>query len=359
MAFGTPSGTNTFIPNSAASQSLIVGYSRNPGTFRISQYAQYIKAKQRLGLYYVWRSKQGARILTTNDAEHIWVDGDAAPTGVNNLEGWETKQFMTTRRCYAYLMGKQAVDQADFGLLASQAGVSAMQAMTARTMLVQTALTNAVWGDNTAKVNDGILASGQTWATGNDGSGSNQGPNIKRSLQYGAKIVHQKTLGSVQPNQLSLVVNPNTAQLMAASTEIQDYIKQSPFAMAQLRQDVPAQNGQWGLPNTLYGHNVVVEDAVRVSTNKNAATDTISYILPDGVAYLIAREGELEGFAESRSFSTIQIFFYQDELTVRTMYDSINERYLGQVISDYAPLVVSTASGFRFTDVGLPPDPEA
>ena len=348
---GYPSGTNTYVPNSAASQNLVVGYSREASTFKLPQYAQYVMAKNNQGLYFVWASRQGARILNNNDADHNWADGDAAPTGLNNLEGGDWYPFLTQRKCYAFTMGQMAVEQASFPLLAAQGGVAAQMAMTARTMLSINALVNASWGSrHTAAVDNGILASGQNWTTGSVGYSNNPGPNIKLSLQYAATRIMQDTLGTVNYNMLSLIVNPTTAMAMASSTEVQDYLKQSDYARDQIMGTNARQNGQWGLPDQLYGVKIVVEDAVRVTSAKGT-TDAISYIMPDNAAFLVARQGELAGIEGTRSFSTLQIFFYKDELTVETKFDQDNRRYLGRVISNFVPIMVSNYSGFYFTDV--------
>lgn len=140
MAIGFPSGTNTYIPNHAASQMLIVGYSRSIGTFKIPSYTQYIMSKDPTGLYMKWNSRQAARIITDGDDEHNWPDGAAAPVGVNNLEGWEWQFYQTNRKAYAFTMGALAVDNASFPLLAQEAAVCAGQAMVARTVMTQTAL---------------------------------------------------------------------------------------------------------------------------------------------------------------------------------------------------------------------------
>jgi hypothetical protein len=346
---GYPSATNTYVPNHAASQALVVGYSRSPNTFRIPTYTQYIQARNNQGLYLVWTSREGARILTTDDREHNWQDGDAAPTGIQFLETMQWFPFLTRRKCYPFLLGQMMVEQAEFSLLAAQGGVSAQQAMTARTLITYTALSGAAWGPNTAVVNGGILPGGQTWGTGGDNLGSDNPPNIKISLQYGQKIINQQTIGVVGPNQTTLVVNPTTAMAMASSGEIQAYVRQSEFSMAQMRGDVPNQNGQWGLPTMLYNHPVTVEDCVRVSSRQQAVTTTIGYVVPDGVAFLLARQGDLMGIEGTRSFSTVQIFFYIDELTVFSKFDVDNLRYMGRVVSNLSPVVVSTLSGFYFT----------
>jgi hypothetical protein len=302
-----------------------------------------------VGLYAAWTSRNAARIISNTDAEHVWADGDASPPGLNNLESFVYNPYVTQRRVYSFTLGEMTVDQMSFDLLMANSRDMAQQGMTARTMLVQNGLQGASWGSNTAAVNGGILGSGLTWANGSVGYSSNNGPNIKQSIQYGQKQVNLVTLGVVKPRDLSLVINPNTAQVMARSTEIQDYIKQSPVALAQLRGDVPSQNGTWGLPDTLYGVNTIVEDAVRVSSRKGASSDSLAYVMPDSIAFLVARQGKLEGIAGHRSFSTVQLFFYRDEMTVETLYDVNNKRYLGRVISNYIPVIASTFSGFYFT----------
>lgn len=346
---GYPGPLNVFVPNMEASGGLLFGFSRNAKSFPVNNYIQIFPSKQMVGVYASYTSRNAARIISDSDNEHVWADGNAAPTGTDNLESFAWKTYTTTRRAYAYTIGELTVDQAEWDIILVTSNDMAQQCMTARTMLVHAALSGETWGSNTAAVDGGILSSGQNWTTGNDGSGSNQGPNIKKSIQYGQKTVNLYTIGVVRPKDLTLVVNPTTAQAMAASTEIQDYLKQSPFALAQIRGDAESQNGIWGLPDMLYSVNVMVEDAVRVTSRKGAASDSLSYVMPDGVAYLLARQGKLVGLAGSRSYSTVQLFFYKDEMTVETMYDQPNKRYMGRVISNYVVKVATVFSGFRYT----------
>jgi hypothetical protein len=346
---GFPGPYDVYAPNHEASGGLLIGYSRNQADFPVNNYIQIFPSKQMLGLYYAYTSRNAARIISPTDAEHVWADGDARPVGLNNLESFVSLAYKTVRRAYTFTIGDQTIEQMSFDLLMTNSADMAQQAMTARTMLVQAALSAANWGANTAAVNGQILPPGQNWTTGSVGYSGNQGPSILPSLQYGIRTIHQQTIGVVRENKLSLVINPVTAQAMAASTEIRDYIKQSPFALAQVMGDAPNQNGIWGLPTHLYGVKIQVEDAVRVSSRKGATTDNLGYVMPNGIAYLIAVDGQLEGLAGQRSFSTVQLFFYRDEMTVETFYDTQNRRYLGSVISNYVPVVASTLSGFLFT----------
>lgn len=347
---GFPGPYDVYVPDHAASGALVVGYSRNKEDFKTNQYIEIIPVNKMLGLFASWTSRNAARIISPTDAEHVWADGDPRPVGLNNLESFQFLNYRTIRRAYSFTLGELTVEQMSFDLLVANSRDMAQQAMTARAMLVQNALAAASWGSNTASVNNGILLNGQDWTTGSVGFGGSQGANIKRSLQYGIRTIHKQTLGQVREDKLVLVVNPTTAQAMAYSTEIQDYLKQSQFALAQVRGDSPNQNGVWGLPTHLYGVKVVVEDAVRVSSRKGAATDSLGYVMADGVAYLLAAPGELVGIAGQRSFSNVQMFVYEDEMTVETLYSVNDRRYMASIVTNYDPRVVTVLSGFYFTN---------
>jgi hypothetical protein len=49
------------------------------------------------------------------------------------------------------------------------------------------------------------------------------------------------------------------------------------------------------LPDVLYGLPVVVEDTVRVSTRKGAATVTKGYVMTDGDVMFVSRPGGIKG----------------------------------------------------------------
>jgi hypothetical protein len=352
LNYGYPGQYSTYVPNAEASQSLIVGYARNPKSFVLPDYTQIIQAKNNFGLYTRWLSQEAARIISSNDGESVWADGDAAPEGTRNTEATTRLPFITVRRVYPVTLGDMAIAQADFSILAANAGSSGQRCMTSRTMRTMNNLVAASWGTNTAAVDGGILAGGQNWLTGSTGIGGAQGPNIKLSFQFASKKINLNTYGVVDPSQNVLVCNPGTAQGMAASVEIQDYIKQSPFALAQLRGDSPSQNGMWGLADMLYGIGIKVEKTVRVTTRQNfTGVATSVYVCPDHAAFFLARDGDLVGIEGARNFSTVQIFIYQDEMTYEQMNDVNNKRTTARVIGDDDPHVVASESGFYFTAV--------
>jgi hypothetical protein len=342
-----------FVPNNAASGNLMVAFSRNPRDFPVMAYVQAFPTTTKTGLYKVFTSRNAARILTSDDAEHIWADGEAAPSGIGELESFIEQLYSTIRRAYPFLVGQQTAEQAPWSIVAAESRNVGQKAMTARTMLTHSSLSGAAWGSNTATVT-AILGGGKNWTNGSTGTpiATEPGQNIRKTLQYMAKQVNLVTLGQVRPRDLSLVVNPTTAQAMAASTEILDYVKQAPDSVGVVTGQNRWMNRQWDVPDMLYGYRVIVEDAVRVSSRKESASDTLGYVMPDGYAYLLATpQNPIESFVGSRSFTTVQMFFYQDELTVETMYDQPNRRIQGRVVSDYAVVVASTYTGFLVTGV--------
>jgi hypothetical protein len=350
---GYPGPYDTYIPNHEASGNLIVGYSRNAKDFPVNNYIEIFPSEKMFGVYATYTSRNAARIISNNDAEHVWADGDPTPPGLENVESFVFSTYKTTRRAYTFTLGELTVEQMSFNMLMTNSRDMAQQCMTARTMLVQNALAGANFGtSNSASVDGTILPAGQNWTTGSTGITPNQGPNILISFQFAIRQIHQQTIGVVREKRLVCVINPVTAQAIAASTELRDYIKQDVYALGQVTGRVPGQNMIWGLPDYMYGVKIVVEDAVRVSSRAGAQVDTLGYVMPTGIAYFLAgtEDGGLEGIAGSRSYSTIQLFFYRDEMTLETLYDLNNKRYMVRLTTNYVPVVATTLSAFLFTN---------
>ena len=351
-AVGYPGPYDVYVPNTQASGALLVGYSRNAKTFALNRYSQIFPSRQMLGLYYEYTSQSAARVISQTAADDEWADGDPCPPGLNNLESFAAKSYRTKRRAYPYSLGELTTEQMDFDLLLTNSNDMAQRCMTVRTMLTQNALSAAFTGStSSAAVNNGILPNGQGWDTGSVGYGGAAGPNVFTSIQFGLINIHMLTIGSVREDQVCFVMNPQVAQAIARSTEVQDYLKQSTVALSQIKGNVPSQNGRWGLPDIFHNVAVEVEDAVIITTNKEAATTVYGYVWSYQTAYLIAKPAALVGLAGSRSFSTIQIFFYRDEMTSEILYDRNNKRYLSRIISNYTPVIATLKSGFQYTSL--------
>jgi hypothetical protein len=350
-----PSATNVYVPSTEATNELLVGYSRNPDKFLVAKYAKYVPVTKMFGLYRIWLSQQGARIITTNDAEHVWADGASRPDGQKNTEATNLQKYLCQRRNYPVTLGDLTIEQADFAILAAHSGESAMAAMTSRTLRSYNTLTGYTgWGSNTGAVNGSILPAGQNWTNGTpdetfSGTTYVTGPNVKVSFQFSQIVINKATFATVKPKDLMNVMNPTLASKVSQSAEIQNFIKQSPSALAQLRGDSPNQNGMWGLPTVLYATDILIEDTVVVKSRQNATVLNQAYVWGDTVSFMLARPGELEGIEGSPDFSTLQLFFYKDEMTVEQFHDVPNKRQITDVVVNDNPNVVSPLSGYYFT----------
>lgn len=348
-----PSGTNTYIPSFDATGELIVSFSRNPKSFALNRYTTITPVKKSTGYYLKLTAEQAARISNDNLNDYVWPDGNDAATGEGNKESFVFSSYQTERFNFSFRLGYKAVDQADWKLIAQHSAIVAQQAMTARTLRVSTAIEDATnWPSGQTHLTGGAAltslgVAGGTASTTSGLAGLARGtannPVLKKFLNAAGILINKKTLGSVPPKDLQVIMSPSVAQVLAVSEEIQDYLKQSPFALNQVRGDTASQNGLYGLPDQLYGYNIVIEDAVRIKQKKNVAAAP-DYIFGNTLA-ILARPGKLVGFEGAPSFSALHLMMYE-EMTVEQRDDPDNRRISARVVEDYGVEVVAPVGGF-------------
>lgn len=342
MATSTPYGSNTFIPNLEATNSLVVDFSRNPDEFALPNYTQYVPVEKTEGKYVRMDVEAAARLLNTDAREHEWPDGADAPTGEGQLDPHSFYSYICRRYAPAFRMGELAADQAAWDRLAQAAAHVAQQLMTIRTQLVITKLTNtANWATGHYSAVSSISG-----VTGKWDVSTTARKDIKRSLDYAAEKIRKATLGKVKPKDLRVVMSAGCARKISVTQEIQDHIKGSPAAEKSLTTQLGGVN-EYGLPSTLYGYPIVIEDTVKV-TNAKGATKATSYVLPDTTPIMVSQIGGLEGVEGSPSFSTVQLFLYE-EMSVESKHDRDNRRYLGRAVDNVGVEIVAPISGFLFT----------
>jgi hypothetical protein len=335
---GFPSGTNTYVPSFDSSGRLTIGFSRNPKRFALPRYVQYVTTPKDIGYYLNLTAEEAARVAAVED--FIWPDGADAPNGADGTESFNYQKFSTQRYAYPFVLGRKAVQQADWGIVEQHSQIHAAKLMTARTIrLLTVATTTGNWA--TSHTATATALSGGQWDLG-----TSTAPYIKKSLDKMLIQIVQDTLGVVQQQDLILVINPNMARLMAEAPEIHDYMKGSYAVKEELTEGL-GPNNRFGLPSQIYGYNIVVDDTVKVTTRKGITTSR-SFAMPDQTALLVSRVGGIEGTFGAPSFSTLTMFMFE-EMTLESFDDQKNRRVEARVVEDAAEVLTAGASGFLLT----------
>lgn len=344
MPAAYPSAYNTFIRDHDASNKMVVDFARNINKFAVNKYVQVVPVQKVAGYYLKMTIEEAGRIIYTDLRNFVWYDGQEAPTGVDGTEGFEYFPFQTTRYAFPFQLGDLTVDQASWNILAQHASIKARQAMTARTQMAITQLTDSTNYDASHVLD-------VTSITGNTGdweASTTARQDIKRSLQTAAEVILDDTLAAVDLDDLIVVINSALAAKLTQCQEVVDYIKGSPDALAQVKGELPGSNTMYGLPDKLYGFPLVVEKTRKVTTRKGATTSR-SQILATSTPFMAARPGGLVGVADAPNFSTCCIFA-QEEMSTETLKDVNNRRVTGRVVENLVAVMTAPASGVLFTN---------
>ena len=346
MVMTTPFNGNTFVPQYEAGKSLMIDYSRNPNKFAVNKYCQLVPNAPVVGLWLELGIDTAARV-SANGQEFVWPDGQAAPSGNDGVEEFQFKEYRTTRYAPSFTLGDIAVDGASWDIIAAHGARKAQLEMTMRTqMVVQQAVTSGNYASS--HVIDVTALSGNTgtWA-----ASTTQRSDIQRSILEARDRILDDTLSAVDENDIMLVIGKKLAKQLRITQEITDYIKGSPFAMAQVKGELQGTNDNvmYGLPSQLFGVNLVVEKTVRVTSNKGA-TRAVTDVLPAATPFMCSRPGGLEGHYGAPSFSTHTLFLAED-MTVETKKDTDNRRSVGRVVSNRISKLTAPATGVLFTGV--------
>ena len=341
-----PGGSNTYIPNHRATNNLVIGFSRNVKSFPLNSYIQIKPVEQDQGKYLRITTEEAGRILDSDLSEFVWADGADRPQNNDGTELFTYLDYRTARFNYGYKLGYKAKNQADWAIGKAHQQIKAQQAMTARTNKVHGVLAaSGSWDTNHRKDVSTILTNSGTWE-----ASTTARQDIKRSLNYASEQILKSTLSVVRKEDLRLVLNPASANRVSECQEIVDHIKGSPEAYSQVKGG-SGRWSQWGLPDSLYGYEVVVEDSTKVTSRRGAATRAAGYVMGDGIAYLLARPGSLEApTGDGPNFSTICLFVYE-EMSVEEFDDPKNRRLEGHVVDDFVPVQTASVSGFKFEGI--------
>jgi hypothetical protein len=344
MAASAPAGLNTFVPTFEATGA-VIGFTRDPKKFKINDYWQIIPKKKSEGYY--MRLDSGAAARVGSPDKWIWPDGADAPTNEDNTFPFVFMPYKTTRRHYGFRIGDKAVDNADWNVVQHYAKAVSMQAMLVRTWLAAQALQDtANWDGNTATAST-LGAGAGLWNGSNNTPGDANYLNIKKTINAALIAINKATNGIVTAPDLRLLLGPEVATAISQSAELQDALKQSQYAKDMIQ---GSRNEAYGLPNQLYGLEVIVEDASHVTSKKGASSETRQFFWTGSHVAILSRIGGLEGPAEGPSYSTLQGMVVE-EFTTETKNDPDNRRTVGRVIDDYDIKVAAPGAGYLIRNV--------
>lgn len=379
MPFYNPGTNNAYIPEL---NGLVAALIRNPNKFKINEYVQFRPTDKEIGVYAKIDNSESARVVTLD--EYQWADGADRPMHTDGNVGFKFPTYKTIRFDTGFVLTNKTIMQASFDVQAVHIASHLQKMMTLQTHDIINSLENtANWSDSDLNVNHAATATalgGGPWA-----SATSTNLNIRKSLNKAEENIIRDTHGLIDQSQLYLVLSPGLANTIANTSEIQDYVKANPFALAQIRGDQytdskgnvrKGRNRMFGLPDQLYGYELVVEDAVRVSSRKGSAI-TRGFLKSNDSAIILSKQdilpGDLAGSESSTmNFSTFQVYYWGGEgeatqtvqgmntldtemgglLTVEFFNDIRNRRLEGHVTGNWAKVFVAPESGYLIDVTG-------
>lgn len=351
MGYGYSGAFNTYALSLEASGGLTAAFSRNPKSFRLNLYHELRPVTKKAGYYLRFSPDQAARVLFSDGRDSLWLDRADRPN-INNGFSFEFETYKTQRHNFGDTLGRLAVEQAEFMLQELEQSGLGQKCMTNRTLWALNALSAQSWGSNTSDVDGGLLTGGQNW-----GNGTLTTNNFWISLMAGVSQIVKATGGVVQPEDLVLLVGPDTAIALRSSPEFNQTFIQSPLALDFVRGEANV-NAEWGIPGVLNKIRIVIENAVE-NTAAAGATASMNFCLAKGTAYLLCRpkdrlvvagpDGMPYQDEDAPPVKSTLIGFAKEDFTVEIFDEPKHRRVELDVVTDVSYNVSSPLSGYKFT----------
>lgn len=336
-----PASSNTYVPVALAKDKLIVDFARDPKRFKVAQYTQVVPVEKDNAYYIYLDPDEAGRILNSDARDFVWYDGADARRSHAGTQEFDFRPYRTQRYIFDFQIGWKAARQASWEIVARHAAAKAQQAMTLRTQLAANILL-----DSTQYAADHVINA--TTAYGAWSSSTQTNMYILKTLTAAAEKILDDTLGMVTKDDLVLVMGSGLAKKIAAAPELTEMIKyQAGFDF--LRGASERTNVSYGVPESLYGFKVVVDETRKV-TSKKGGTRAVAPVWPDNQAVLLARPGGMEGAANVINFAAC-CFFMLEEMTVEQKDDPDNRRIAGRVVEDYDVRLVAPAAAVLITNI--------
>lgn len=346
MTIGYQSGTNTFLPTHEASGRLVVGFSRNEKDVPLNQVVKLIPCDKPLGYYLKMNPLDYNRLPAGGTyLDSVWARGNPSPKNTMNNLGFEYKEFRTIRRREHVSLDNESVNLASWDIMSNHTDALAQLAMTKRAVQAYGV------AFDTANYTATHTASATTLGGGFFSAGTATNPIIKIGLNTAARTILKDSNGSIKPDMLGILMNPNTAHKLGQTQEIHSYVKESVYAKDMLEGNGPL-NRLFNLPGNLYGYKVVVDLTTYNAFNRGNASEAQDFVVPDNKILLFTREAKFEGSPDTGSFSTVGLFVHSENDMKVEAFSDPEDRVTNLYVSDETQAqVIADISGFVITAV--------
>lgn len=240
-----------------------------------------------------------------------WSPGTPSPTGYTNLQGSEQRSFVCERYAFVSTLDQLGIDVASWDVQKVHTKRLALQAMINRTAVVLGIITNTA---NYPAAN--VVTATAASASGFLDGGTTADPRILTAFQYCMLLIQTSTGGraGMAGAQFGALMSPDTARRLARSREIREYPMQqvgSPGLITGKDRELMSA-AKYGLPEVLYGVDIVVEDTFQNVGNDASAADVNAAIMPNNTIIFFVREGGFNKEYGDQSFSSFTQFVYED-----------------------------------------------
>jgi hypothetical protein len=364
MGYTQVGGSDAYIPafDGESTANLIFEYSRNPKSWKLNQFSELRPVTQDRGNFCLIEPEQAARVIYDDGREFAWPPGADRPTGTDNQERFQFSPYHTQRRAHSVPLDNRAIEMSAWPVAQVELRAKMHQLMTARTRLAIKRLNTAFTGSPQTSTVAAITGSTNTWD-----KGTPLLPYIKIALQYVEIAINQATLGVVNPEDLVMVISPDTATAMSQSAEIQGLLSNSVYAYPLLTGTLPGMTERnWSLPPMLYNTRIAVENTVVVTSLRGAATVTRQYAVSKGTVFILTRkENELvnptilevekgnlkmtDREMQAVPVNSTLVGFFKEEATTENFSDPKNRKTEISIATDYDFITCQPLSGFMLT----------
>lgn len=349
MPYVTPGPTSVYIPTLELSGNLVVGFSRNRSKYALNNWTRWRNVKVPQGLWRQINPLDYNRVKSGSSTEFDWAPGNLRPQGLNNNLRFQELPFNAKRKSYGCTFDLITVKNADYDVMKSTTENCANQAMVVRTLDAIALATNSA-NHIASHVATATVASGAGFLS----AGTETDPRIKKALAYISLRINRDASASVNPGDIAVVMNPNTAQLLANTQEIHSIFVRSQYANAVLtaaggadKLAVTPNGAKWGLPDMLYGHPVIVDDTTANLFARDDATapEAQAFVFPDNLLLLVTVIGDVEnkGLSPAVTNQTSLSFFLVDgyDMSVKTNTLEFHE-IVEAAVTDYYDVQFTT-----------------